>query len=129
MGVDGRPRYLILETLRAYGAGRLTEAGERPEAAAALARHALEVAGQTAAALETSEGELAAIRWLDAEDAALHQALGWALEHDPDTALQLAIAPARPLDHRLPAACRSRRARRRGRRARRGASRSSGWAC
>jgi predicted ATPase/class 3 adenylate cyclase/DNA-binding CsgD family transcriptional regulator len=93
-GPDGRPRYLILETLRAYGAARLAEAGERPEAAAALARHALQVARQAAAALETSDGELAATRWLDAEDAALHQALGWALEHDPDTALQLAIALA-----------------------------------
>jgi predicted ATPase/class 3 adenylate cyclase len=93
-GPDGRPRYLILETLRAYGAGRLAEAGERPEAAAALARHALQVAGQAEAGLETGDGELAAARWLDAEDAALHQALGWALEHDPDTALRLAIAMA-----------------------------------
>jgi predicted ATPase/class 3 adenylate cyclase/DNA-binding CsgD family transcriptional regulator len=91
-GPDGRPRYRILETLRAYGAARLVEAGERPEVAAALACHALNVAGQAAAALETSDGELAATRWLDAEDAAVHQALGWALEHDPDTALQLAIA-------------------------------------
>jgi len=80
--------------LRAYGAGRLAEAGERPEAAAALARHAQEVAGQAGAALETSDGELGAAEWLDAEDAALHQALGWALDHDPDAALQLAIALA-----------------------------------
>jgi predicted ATPase/class 3 adenylate cyclase/DNA-binding CsgD family transcriptional regulator len=93
-GPDGRPRYLILEILRAYGAGRLAEAGELPEAEAALARHALQVAGQAAVALETSDGELAATRWLDAEDAALHQALGWALEHDPDTAVQLANALA-----------------------------------
>jgi DNA-binding CsgD family transcriptional regulator len=93
-GPDGRPRYLILETLRAYGTARLTDAGERPEAAAALARHALQVAAQTATGLETRDGELAATRWLAAEDAALHQALGWALEHDPDTALQLAIALA-----------------------------------
>ena len=28
-GVDGRPRYLMLETLRAYGAERLAEAGEQ----------------------------------------------------------------------------------------------------
>src|SRR6185437_11724743 len=59
-GPDGRPRYRILETLRAFGAARLVEAGERPEVAAALARHALNVAGQAAAALETSDGELAA---------------------------------------------------------------------
>jgi predicted ATPase/class 3 adenylate cyclase/DNA-binding CsgD family transcriptional regulator len=93
-GRDGRPRYLMLETLRAYGARRLAEAGERPEAAAALTRHALQVAWQAAAGLETRDGELAAARWLDAEDAAVYQALGWALEHNPDTALQLAIALA-----------------------------------
>ena len=39
-------------------------------------------------------GELAAARWLDAEDAAVHQALGWALDHDPSTALRLAVALA-----------------------------------
>jgi predicted ATPase len=56
-GPDGRPRYLMLETLRAYGASRLAEAGERPDAAAALTRHALQVAGQAAAGLETRDGK------------------------------------------------------------------------
>jgi predicted ATPase/class 3 adenylate cyclase/DNA-binding CsgD family transcriptional regulator len=93
-GPDGRPRYLMLETLRAYGAGRLAKAGEEPDAAAALTRHALQVAGQSAVGLETRDGEVAAARWLDAEDATVHQALGWALEHDPDAALRLAIALA-----------------------------------
>jgi non-specific serine/threonine protein kinase len=91
---DGRARYLMLETLRAYGLDRLTEAGEQPEAAAALAEHALRVAGQAAAGLVTSAGELAATRWLDAEDATVHQALVWALEHDPGLAAQLAVALA-----------------------------------
>jgi predicted ATPase/class 3 adenylate cyclase/DNA-binding CsgD family transcriptional regulator len=93
-GPDGRPRYLMLETLRAYGAGRLAEAREEPDTAAALTRHALQVAGQAAAGLETRDGELAAARWLDAEDASVHQALSWALEHDPEAALRLAIALA-----------------------------------
>src|SRR5215470_9387744 len=93
-GPDGRPRYLVLEALRAYGLSRLAEAGERPGAAAALTRHALDVAGQAAAGLETRDGEVAAARWLDAEDATVHLALGWALEHDPDAALRLAIALA-----------------------------------
>jgi DNA-binding CsgD family transcriptional regulator len=93
-GPDGRPRYLMLETLRAYAAARLTEAGERPDAAAALTRHALQVAGQAAVGLDTRDGELAAARWLDAEDATVHQALGWALEHGPDAALRLATALA-----------------------------------
>jgi predicted ATPase/class 3 adenylate cyclase/DNA-binding CsgD family transcriptional regulator len=93
-GPDGRLRYLMLETLRAYGTARLTEAGERPDAAAALTQHALQVTGQAAAGLETRGGELAAARWLDAEDASVHQALRWALEHDPDAALRLAIGLA-----------------------------------
>src|SRR5215468_10925827 len=93
-GPDGRARYLMFETLRAYGAGRLAEAGEEPDVAAALTRHALQVAGQAAAGLDTRDGELAAAQWLDAEDASVHQALGWALEHDPEAALRLAIALA-----------------------------------
>jgi len=93
-GPDGRLRYLMLETLRAYGASRRAKAGEEPDAAAALTRYALQVAGQSAVGLETRDGEVAAARWLDAEDATVHQALGWALEHDPDAALRLAIALA-----------------------------------
>jgi predicted ATPase/class 3 adenylate cyclase/DNA-binding CsgD family transcriptional regulator len=93
-GPDGRPRYLMLETLRTYGVARLAEAGEEPDAAAALTQHALQVAGLAAAGLETRDGEVAASRWLDAEDATVHHALGWALEHDPETALRLAIALA-----------------------------------
>jgi predicted ATPase len=40
-GPDGRLRYSMLETLRAYGTGRLAEAGEHDEVAAALAGYAL----------------------------------------------------------------------------------------
>lgn len=93
-GPDGRTRYLMLETLRGYGADRLAEAGEQPTAMGALADHALQVAEQASADLEASAGELRAARWLDAEDATMQQALAWALEHDPDTALRLAIALA-----------------------------------
>ena len=35
---------------------------------------------------------VAAARWLDAEDATMQQALAWALEHDPATAVRLAAA-------------------------------------
>ena len=91
-GPDSRARYLMLETLRAYGLQRLAEAGEQPVAAAAQAQHALSVAEQAAAAMQASSGELAAARWLDAEDAATQHALAWALEHDPPTALLLAEA-------------------------------------
>jgi predicted ATPase/DNA-binding CsgD family transcriptional regulator len=91
-GPDGRSRYVMLETLRAYGAGLLAGAGEQDGAAAALARWAVVVAGQAAAGLETVEGELAAARWLDAEDATMAQALAWAIEHDAAAALRLAAA-------------------------------------
>jgi predicted ATPase/DNA-binding CsgD family transcriptional regulator/transcriptional regulator with XRE-family HTH domain len=93
-GPDGRSRYVMLETLRAYGAGLLAEAGEQDGAAAALAGYALRVAGQAAAGLQSGDGELAAARWLDAEDATMRQALAWAVEHDPALALRLANALA-----------------------------------
>ena len=91
-GPDGRPRYRMLETLRAYAAGLLAETGEQDGAAAALAGYALQVAGQAAAGSQSGDGELAAARWLDAEDATMRQALGWAVAHDPALALRLADA-------------------------------------
>ncbi len=91
-GPDGRSRYVMLETLRAYGAGLLAGAGEQEQAAAALAGYALRVAKQAAAGLQSGDGELAAARWLDAEDATMRQALGWAGAHDPALALRLAGA-------------------------------------
>ena len=91
-GPDGRSRYVMLETLRAYGAGLLAGAGEQDGAAAALAGYALRVARQAAAGSQSGDGELAAARWLDAEDATMRQALAWAGAHDPALALRLANA-------------------------------------
>jgi predicted ATPase/DNA-binding CsgD family transcriptional regulator len=94
-GPDGRPRYGMLETLRAYGTRLLAQAGEQDVAAAALARYALGVAGQAGAGLATSTAEeVAAARWLDAEDAMMRQVLAWAMDHDPALALGLAVALA-----------------------------------
>jgi predicted ATPase/DNA-binding CsgD family transcriptional regulator len=94
-GPDGRARYVMLETLRAYGVARLAEAGEEQAAAADLACYALRVAEEAAAGLESSGGdELAAICRLDAEDATVHQGLAWALDHDPAAALRIAVALA-----------------------------------
>jgi hypothetical protein len=70
-GPDGRSRYGMLETLRAYGGLLLVRAGEDDAAAAGLARYALGVAEQAAAGLQTSTAEMAAVRWLDAEDAVM----------------------------------------------------------
>ena len=91
-GPDGRLRYLMLETLRGYGAGRLAEAGERDQVAAALAGYALNVAEQAAAGLWTRAGDPDAARWLDSEDATMRQVLAWAMDHDSQVALRLAIA-------------------------------------
>ncbi|HET9968113.1 MAG TPA: LuxR C-terminal-related transcriptional regulator [Streptosporangiaceae bacterium] len=93
-GLDGRSRYAMLETLRAYGARRLAETGEQDKVAAALARYALRTARQAAAGLRSGDGELAAARWLDADDATMRQALAWAMEQDPSVALPLALALA-----------------------------------
>jgi predicted ATPase len=93
-GPDGRSRYGVLETLRAYGAGLLARAGEQEEAAAALAGYALRVAEEAAAGLDTSTGEVAAARRLDAEDATMRQVLAWAMQHDAGIALRMAVALA-----------------------------------
>jgi predicted ATPase/DNA-binding CsgD family transcriptional regulator len=91
-GPDGRSRYAMLETLRGYGAGLLAGAGEQDQAQAALARYAVGVADEAAAGLQVIAGELAAARWLDAEDATMAHVLGWAVEHDLDTAVRLVTA-------------------------------------
>ena len=93
-GPDGCFRYAMLETLRAYGAGLLAEAGEQDRAAAALAGYTLRVAEEAAMGLGTGAGEVAAARRLDAEDATMRQALAWAMEHDADISLRLAVALA-----------------------------------
>jgi predicted ATPase/DNA-binding CsgD family transcriptional regulator len=93
-GPDGRSRYLMLETLRAYGAGLLAEAGENGEVMAAMVQYAAEVAEEASAGLYTRTGETDSLRRLDAEDITLRHALVWAMEHDPDTALRLALAQA-----------------------------------
>ena len=91
-GPDGRARYQMLETLRAYGGGLLAEAGEKDRADAALAGYALRLAEQASAGMLTRAGEVAAARWLDAEDATLRQVQAWAVEHDAAVAVRLAGA-------------------------------------
>jgi predicted ATPase len=79
VGVDGTGRYRVLETIRAYGAERLSAAGEAKRIRRAHAHHFLGLA-------ETAEPELRTrqqLRWLDrltAEYDNLHSALRWAIE-------------------------------------------------
>jgi predicted ATPase/DNA-binding CsgD family transcriptional regulator len=93
-GPDDRPRYVMLETLRAYGAGLLADGGEGDAVAVALAGYALRVAEEAMAALTAGTGEIAAARWLDAEHATMGQVLEWAMEHDAAVALRLAAGLA-----------------------------------
>ena len=95
-GPDGRSRYAMLETLRAYGAGLLAGAGagagEQEQAQAALARYAVRVAQEAGEGMLTTTGEPAAARWLDAEDAMMGPVLAWAVEHDLEAAARLVTA-------------------------------------
>ncbi len=91
VGPDGRSRYLMLETLRGYGLDRLEDARELEQARTAMAGYALGVAEQASAGMQATPGELAAARWLDAEEATTRHALAWALEHDRAAALKLAV--------------------------------------
>jgi len=91
-GPDGRTRYAMLETLRAYGAALLAEAGEDDRAAAALAGYVAELAEGAFAGLHTVTQEAASLRHFDAEETSMRHALAWAMEHDPALALRLALA-------------------------------------
>jgi predicted ATPase/DNA-binding CsgD family transcriptional regulator len=93
-GPDGRSRYAMLETLRAYGTGLLAAAGVENELMAALATYAAEMAGQAALGLFTRSREADCLRQLDAEDATLRHALAWATDHDAALSMQLTLAQA-----------------------------------
>jgi predicted ATPase/DNA-binding CsgD family transcriptional regulator len=93
-GPDGRSRYAMLETLRAYAAGLLAEAGEEAGVSAALAAYAAEMSAAAATAIHVCDREVAGLRQLDAEGVTVHHALAWALDHDPAAALGLALSLA-----------------------------------
>jgi len=93
-GPDGLARYVMLETLRGYGATQLVQAGERDGVQAALARYAAGLVQEARAGLEGTQTELPAARRLDAEEATVVQTLWWAADHDPLLALRLATGMA-----------------------------------
>jgi predicted ATPase len=92
-GPDGRSRYVMLETLRAYGMGLLAQAVEEDTVSAALAGYAVRVAEDALSVMRFGIGDVAASRWLDAEDATMRMVLGWALEHDAASGDDAALAP------------------------------------
>ncbi len=103
-GPDGRSRYLMMETLRAYGAGLLAEADEEDAVRAALTAYVAEMAGEAALEVYTRTQEMAGLRHLDAEDVTVHQVLAWTLEHDQAAAVKLVLtlAPWWQLRGRMP---------------------------
>jgi DNA-binding CsgD family transcriptional regulator/tetratricopeptide (TPR) repeat protein len=90
-GPDGRTRYTMLETLRAFGAGLLVQASEDAEAGAALAGYVAELAEAASAGLHTRTQEASSLRLFDAEETSMRHALAWAMEHDRALALRLAL--------------------------------------
>lgn len=81
-------RFRMLETIRAYSAERLDEAGEREPFARAHAEHFLALARIADGHLRGSE-QLTWLARLTAEHANLHAALRWAVGEDPLPALKL----------------------------------------
>ncbi len=88
----GEPRFIMLETLREYGAERLEESGE---AEAALLAHALYCVELAEASFEGLKGgrQLEWVHTLELEHANLRAALQWTVEHG-EAALALRMAGA-----------------------------------
>lgn len=90
-GADGRSRYAMLETVRAYAAGLLSSDEAAVTREAALGWYVLETERLSAMA-ESSTTELEAIGWIDAEQDNLREMLGWAAVCDVILGLRLAVA-------------------------------------
>ncbi|RSM41640.1 AfsR/SARP family transcriptional regulator [Amycolatopsis balhimycina DSM 5908] len=88
-GVDGEPRYRMLETLRAYATERLAESGEYDRMRRAVASYYAELAQRLEPTLRTGE-QLRAIDQYEAESANMVAALRGAIEmSDVDNAVGL----------------------------------------
>ncbi len=90
-GSDGQFRYAMLETIRVYAAALLDKSGERNDIGKAVGGWTLREAQRAAASFEDPEDSFAGL-WGDAERENVREVLAWALEHDGETALGLALA-------------------------------------
>jgi len=79
VGSDAEPRYRMLETIRAYCAGRLADAGEADQARRAFATHLAQLA-ERADPLLRGAGQYTWIRRLTVEQDNIHTALRWAID-------------------------------------------------
>ena len=89
---DDEPRYRMLETIRAYCAERLAEAGEEDRVRGAFARYFLRLA-ETGDPMLRSAGQQTWMRRLTAEQDNMHAALRWAVDRrDVELALRFGQA-------------------------------------
>jgi len=89
---NGEPRYRMLETIRAYCAERLAEAGEEDQVRRAFATHFLRLAEAADPMLRGSK-QHTWMRRLTAEQDNIHAALRWAIDRR-DVALALGFGQA-----------------------------------
>jgi predicted ATPase/DNA-binding SARP family transcriptional activator len=89
---NGEPRYRMLETIRAYCAERLTEAGEADQARQAFATHFLRLAETADPMLRGSQQHIW-MRRLTADQDNMHAALRWAIDRR-DAALAVRFGQA-----------------------------------
>jgi predicted ATPase/DNA-binding CsgD family transcriptional regulator len=93
-GADGRARYRMLESVREYAAGRLSETPEEESATRRRHfRHFAELATTAAPELEGA-GQAAWLQRLEEEHDNIRVALDWGLGDDPEAALATAAALA-----------------------------------
>jgi predicted ATPase/DNA-binding SARP family transcriptional activator len=88
-------RFIMLESLRAYGSARLRDAGRLDEVRSQLTAWCIELA-EAAEVASRGPDELAWLDLLDAEHDNIRAALAHAVEHDPGAALRLTAALIRP---------------------------------
>ena len=89
VGVLGRSRYRLLETVREFGLEKLLEAGEREMIRRRHAEYFRLFAGDASRELREAGAEIRLAR-MEEEHDNLRAALGWTLDHDGELAMRLA---------------------------------------
>src|SRR5918992_2625428 len=93
-GPEGKPRFVMLETIHEYARERLQASGEAEEARRLHAQHFLALAEEVEPELSGAD-QLAYLERLEAEHDNMRAALTWSLENEPETVLRLARTLAR----------------------------------
>jgi tetratricopeptide (TPR) repeat protein len=91
VGLEGEPRFSILETIREFGQEQLEASGEEEEVQARHGAFFLALSEAAAPALHGST-QGAWLERLETEHDNIRAALGWSLTRDPETALRIAAA-------------------------------------